>query len=104
MTEEVYPGYVKSALARARKVLKAEGLPLFKSYGRYQPFCNPQRFDWGVKVTRVGCSKTIALHVRMGERSISSDDRPVFERALVALRKAGLPFDDRGWLGCSYAD
>ena len=59
-----YAGEYKSAIARAKRVLLAAGLPWSRTTGRYSPFgFQTQKTTAGVRVQRVGCSDTIALHV-----------------------------------------
>lgn len=99
-----YKGEVKSAIARAKRVLLAAGFPWSKTTGRYHPFASTQKTTHGVKVTRVGCSNEVALHVRWRDYESGTEarsERHLIEALAVAtLREAGLPFDDRGWLKC----
>lgn len=100
MIAHQFQGEVASALARCRRTLKAAGFELSQKIGRYHPFESTQTLTHGVRVTRVGCSSTIALHGHLGRYAKSEDIRALEARALEALRAAGLPFDDRGWLEC----
>lgn len=90
-----YAGNYKSGIVRAKKILITAGFPWSKTTGRYHPFANTQTTSNGVRVTRVGCSGTIALHVRA-----IVDAKLIETLAIVALRDAGLNFDERGWLDC----
>lgn len=103
MQDHSYAGEFKSAINRAKKVLVAAGFPWSVTSGRYQPFFNEQKTSDGVRVTRVGCSETIAIHIhdgnKMGEAA-RADRRLMEALAIATLREAGMPFDDRGWLAC----
>ncbi len=98
-----YAGEYTSAIARAKRVLLAAGFAWSRSTGQYHPFADTKITTAGVRVTRIGCSDTIAIHVydsnSMGEAARLAR-RELNARALAALRAAGLPFDDRGWLEC----
>ncbi len=98
-----YAGEFQSAIARAKKVLLAAGFQWSVSGGRYQPYGSTKITSYGVRVTRVGCSDSITLHVY--DSNSTSDQardarRNLRASALDALRAAGLPFDDRGFLEC----
>lgn len=98
-----YAGEYRSAIARAKRILLAAGFQWSVTTGRYQPFANTQVTTRGVRVTRVGCSDTVALHI-WGD-TLTSDAarqrrREMMASALETLRAAGMPFDDRGWLEC----
>ena len=99
-----YPGEFKSAIAKAKKILVAAGFPWSVTTGRYQPYFNEQVTTRGVRVSRVGCSESIALHVYGYTHDISEErkqERRMMEAlAIATLREAGMPFDDRGWLAC----
>ena len=100
----VYLGEYRSAIARAKKLLIAAGLPWSTTTGRYTPFFNRQHTTYGLRITRVGVSDSIALHVWGDNASISDEAKAkrkaLQARALEVLRAGGLPFDDRGWLDC----
>lgn len=100
-----YHGNWKSAARRARRVLKAAGVPLYRVVGRYSPYGGAQKVEPGANVSRLGCSDAISLHARSSASSyysatIAQADRELFARALAALRADGLAFDDRGFLEC----
>jgi hypothetical protein len=99
-----YAGEYKSAITRAKRVLVAAGFPWSKTTGRYSAFGSKQRTTAGVRVTRIGCSDTVALHVYDDHATYSdaarAKRRDLETRALATLRAGGLPFDDRGWLEC----
>jgi len=97
----VYPGTWKSGIARCKKVLLAAGFVWSTTTGRYTPFNNQQKTTRGVRVTRVGCSKTVAVHARGYEFRPRDDARWVEALAIATLREAGLPMDDRGWMECA---
>lgn len=103
MSMHSYTGDYRSAIARAKKVLVAAGFPWSVKKGRYTPYFNQQTVSKGVKVTRIGCSESIAIHVS-GYWTASEGDRStnrwIEALAIATLREAGLPFDDRGWLAC----
>jgi hypothetical protein len=95
----VYAGNYRSAIARAKRILLAAGFDWSVTTGRYRAFGGPsQRTSAGVRVQRIGCSDSIAVHVYGAPRG---DNRPTEERAVAALRAGGLPFDARGWLECA---
>jgi hypothetical protein len=97
------PMEYKSAIAKAKKILVAAGIPWSKSTGRYSPFSQTKITTHGVKVHRIGCSDSIALHVYNGERTSEAarnERRELEAKAIQILRDAGMPFDDRGWLHC----
>lgn len=103
LPQHSYPGEYRSAIARAKKVLVAAGFPWSTITGRYTPFNNTQKVTAGVTVRRIGCSETVSLHTR--DRDLytaeASEDRRLMQAlAIMTLREAGLPFDDRGWLAC----
>lgn len=103
MSQHSYEGTYQSAIARAKKVLTAAGFPWSVTTGRYHPFASTKRSTDGVKVSRVGCSETIALHVRVERWAHVADfsgHHLIEGLAIATLREAGLPFDDRGWLAC----
>lgn len=105
MTSHRYAGLFRSGIVRAKKVLIAAGFPWSTTTGRYHPFANEQRTTNGVKVTRVGCSGTIAIHVHShawthGNTGAREDICWIQALAIATLREAGMPFDDRGWLEC----
>lgn len=101
MTTNYYLGEYRSAIARAKRALVAAGLPWSKTTGRYSPYFSQQRTTFGLRVTRIGCSDTIALNA-YGDRRISmlAAQQELQAKGLEVLRAAGLPFDDRGWLVC----
>lgn len=94
-----YAGEYRSAIARAKRVLAKAGIPWSVTTGRYQPFFNPQKTTKGVRVTRIGVSETVHMSAWGFTHSVE-ESRDLERRALEALRTAGLPFDDRGWLAC----
>jgi len=103
-TEPWYAGEFQSAIARAKRVLLAAGFAWSKTTGRYSAFGGTQKTTHGVRVTRLGCSDTVVLHV-YDSKYLSSDEArtrriDLETRAIAALRAAGLPFDSRGWLEC----
>lgn len=102
MIGHTYAGDYKSAIARAKRVLLKAGFAWSHTTGHYTPFDNTQKTTDGVKVTRIGVSETIALHVQSKRFTDAARDaaRDLAQRALEALRAAGMPFDDRGWLAC----
>lgn len=93
-----YEGSVKSALSRARKILRAAGFPMGKVVGRYHPFMRTQTIEEGITVHRVGCSRNVAV----GAYTTSHMRHPREREAIETLRNAGMPFDEKGWLACSY--
>lgn len=96
---KTYPGQHTSALRRVRLVMKRAGWNQGKVTGRYQPFCNEQVYYEGIAVHRVGCGRNVALHwVDVGPGAKRKAEW--LPDALVILRAAGLPFDDRGWMRC----
>lgn len=97
-----YKGEFTSAIARAKKILIAAGFPWSTTTGRYLPFAGTQTTTRGVRVARVGCSDTVAVHV-YGYTFTGANEaerKLVNALAIATLREAGLPFDDRGWLAC----
>lgn len=104
MADHRYAGQFRSGIIRAKKILLAAGFPWSVTTGRYYPYGNEQRTSAGVRVQRIGCSSTISVNVYDGVRhygpSASEDRRWMLALAVQALRDAGLPFDDRGWLEC----
>lgn len=104
-TTPKYAGTWKSAIARAKKVLVAAGFPWSVTAGRYTPFFNRQTTTKGVRVTRVGCSDTVSMSVWGYVHSTSEADREIVRwmqaLAIQAMREAGLPVDDRGWIDCA---
>lgn len=105
MKAHTYAGTIKSAIARAKRILVGEGFPWSVTTGRYSPYFNEQKTTDGVKVTRVGYSDTIALSVRVQRIGYSDEARAqvrlIEGLAIGALREGGLPVDDRGWLICT---
>lgn len=104
----IYKGEVRSALRRCRKVLRSAGIALSKTSGRYEPFCNKQIITRGIVITRIGVSATIAVSARLGRPRFGGnaelrETRQMESEALTALRAAGLPFDERGWMECEHA-
>lgn len=102
MTGHQYAGEYRSGIARAKKILLAAGFPWSKTTGRYAFFDSTQRTADGVRVTRVGCSNTIATYV-INKYGSWDESRLIEMLAIATLREAGLPFDDRGWLECGVA-
>lgn len=101
MCEHTYAGAYQSAIARAKKILIAAGFPWSVTSGRYSPFFNEQTTSAGVRVTRMGCSETITIHVHDPiTPAVREDRRLINALAIATLRDAGMPFDDRGWLAC----
>lgn len=103
-----YAGDYRSGIARAKRILLAAGFAWSKTTGRYEPFRSTKVTTKGVKVTRLGCSSTIVLHVHDGRdgysynnEAVRAERRDMERRAIDALRAGGLPFDDRGWLDCN---
>ncbi len=104
MTQHTYQGDYKSAIARAKRILLAAGFPWSKTTGRYSPFADTKRTSHGVRVTRVGCSTTIALHAYLGRYAERGHTKLIEACAIATLREGGLPFDDRGFLDCTGGD
>lgn len=98
MSTDYYVGEVASALARCRRVLKRAGIPLYTISGRYRPLGPAQKQTPGVKVSRVGLGRNIALHAWLGSAAPIEKVKDLESRAIAVLREAGLPFDGRGWL------
>lgn len=101
-----YPGTYQAAIARAKRVLIAAGFPWSKTSGRYSPFTNEQVTTLGMRVTRIGCSTSVSVSVHGWSRlpfTSELKERMHFMQkwAVITLREAGLPFDDRGWLECA---
>ncbi len=99
-----YRGDYRSAIARSKKALIAAGFPWSVTTGRYTPYNNQQKTSHGVRVTRIGCSSTVAIHVYDG----NSISEPARERrrwiealAIQTMCEAGLPVDHRGWIDCA---
>lgn len=99
MRAHSYPWEYKSAIAKAKRVLQAAGVPWSSVTGRYAPYGSTKHWTHGVRVSRIGCSETIALHTYPHSQP-RDETRALKEQALTALRAAGMPFDDRGWLAC----
>jgi len=96
-----YPHSYTSALRRARRAMKAAGLPMGKIVGRYSPFGSSQTVIPGWYVSRLGCSETIALGC--WEQKGTREERHAAKLAVIRLlRAAGLPFNAVGHLDCSY--
>lgn len=103
MANHTYAGEFQSAINRAKKTLINAGFSWSVTSGRYQPFFNEQTTSNGIRVTRIGCSETIAIHIHDGNKmgEAARDNRCMMEAlAIACLRDAGMPFDDRGWLAC----
>jgi len=103
VTSHTYPGDYRSAIARAKKVLTKAGFPWSTTTGRYAPYGSEQVTTDGVRVSRVGVSETVALHVHSAgwlSGGAKEEYRLINALAIATLREAGLPFDDRGWLAC----
>lgn len=103
----VFPGTVKSGLARIRKELKKLGYTLGKVEGRYHPYGEPQRVTPGINAHRVGCSRSIAVSYTMSHSVHESDAqreerKAITHKAWAQLRAAGLPLDDKGWMDCEF--
>lgn len=98
-TSNKYPGQVSSALRRARKILADAGLPKGGTVGRYHPIGGHDKVLTGVKVSRVGCSASIALSW-YGPLPEGETYKSVNAKAVEALRAGGMPFEDNGWLTC----
>lgn len=88
----------RSGIARAKKILIAAGFPWSVTSGRYSPFAQTQTTTRGVRVTRVGRSGTISVHVYREENRDTW--RWMNALAVATLQDAGMPFDERGWLTC----
>lgn len=103
MAGHQYSGTHRSAIARAKRILTGAGMRWSRTTGRYSPFGGTQKTTHGVRVTRIGCSACIALHVYDGGDVLWGREarREIHARALEILREGGLPFDDRGWLECA---
>lgn len=95
-----YPGEYRSAIARARRILLKAGFSWSQTKGRYSPYGGTQYTTKGLRVTRVGCSDAVALHVWGDNYAKREERRELLAGALQVLREAGMPFDDRGWLEC----
>lgn len=83
-----FQGTVRSALAKARRVLKASGLPLGKIEGRYATFGKSQRITPGWRVHRVGVSNHVSLYW-LG--ATHDRKRPSAVPVIELLAAAGLP-------------
>lgn len=99
MSGHQYPGEYRSGIARAKKILLKAGFEWSRTTGHYSPFASTQHISDGVKVTRVGVSGSITIHVHMRHWK-REEAFALKRRAIEALRAGGLPFDDRGWLEC----
>ena len=92
---------MRSAIARSKRVLLAAGFPWSVITGRYSAYGNTQKVTTGIHVWRVGVSKTVSVNWRGEIFSTDFDSRTLrVALAVSALRDAGLPYDDRGWLEC----
>ena len=103
----IFPGTVKSGLARIRRELKKLNYPLGKVEGRYHPFGPRQRITPGLEAHRVGCSRSIAISFtrdhEIHESDAQREERKAITRsAWATLRAAGLPIDDKGWMDCRF--
>lgn len=101
MKSHSYKGEFNSAIARAKKILLAAGFPWSKTIGRYSAFSDTRYTTVGVKVARIGCSETIAIHTHASRYGFDREGTRLIQACAIAtLREAGMPFDDRGWLAC----
>ena len=98
----MYEGTYQAAIARAKRTLIKASFEWSVTRGRYHPFANTQTTTQGVRVTRVGCSSTIALHAWGYTYEPREVSQALETKAIETLRAAGLPFDDRGYLECRY--
>lgn len=101
------PRYV---VARVRTLLAAKGWPIHVVKGRYSAFSSTQHAAEGFSVSKVGCSKEVAIHYsgRLSEgrshplpRDIS---RARIAEAIEYLRSLGYRVDDKGWIKCDQYD
>lgn len=98
-----YDGSCQACIARCKKVLKAAGFAWGTIKGRYSPFDNQQRVTKGIRAHRVGCSNNVAVGAIGYTHSDGYEEARMMETlAIVTLRDAGLPIDDRGWIVCAY--
>lgn len=104
-----YKGHINSARARVRNIIKLMGYPIGRIEGRYHPYGPEQTVIEGFRVSRVGCSRTLHVYyqistARMGiESDASKQQRKNLEHLVWdELRKAGLPFDEKGYMDCEY--
>ncbi len=68
-----------------------------------RPFDNQQRVTKGIRAHRVGCSNNVAVGAIGYTHSDGYEEARMMETlAIVTLRDAGLPIDDRGWIVCAY--
>ena len=104
MEAHTYVGHFRSAIARAKRALLKAGIPWSVTTGRYTPFDSQQVTTYGVRVWRVGCSTNISASVHGGSHKPREEIHALAAKARDVLRAAGLPFDDRGWLHCTYGD
>lgn len=101
------PRYVA---ARVRKLLAARGWPLHKMVGRYHPFAATQRGTEGFSVTKVGVSKSVAIHYQASYEHGRSRTLPTghararVQEAIEYLRSLGYRVDDKGWIECEAYD
>ena len=101
----MYDGTYQSAIARAKRILLRSGFTWSVTTGRYAPYGNAQKTTKGIRVTRVGCSSTIAVDARgyyTGFAHELAEGRELKKKAIETLRAEGMAFDDRGWLDCKY--
>lgn len=95
---KTYDGDHKSAIARAKRALLRAGIAWSRITGRYSPYGGNQTVTPGVKVTRVGYSRAVALQVVGLDGRVERQE--LEQRALAVLRADGLEFDARGFLYC----
>ena len=101
----IFPGTVKSGLARIRRELKKLDVPLGKIEGAYHPYGPEQRITPGVQAHRVGCSRTISVEytsARYETDAARAERKALIRKVWAALRAAGLPLDDKGWMDCEF--
>ena len=97
------PSYV---CARIRKLFAAKGWPLHKVSGRYTPFGGGQTSTEGFAITKVGCSKSVAIHYHGASPDYLSREVKQARRIEAAeyLRSLGYCVSDIGWIECDGYD
>jgi len=101
------PSYV---CRRIRAILRQQGWPMHRMQGRYQPFCNEQVGTEGYSITKVGCSKSVALHYDSPYAAGRTIDvgiekrQAMMHQAIALLRSKGYRITDVGWIECDRYD
>jgi hypothetical protein len=98
------------ACAQIRKILKAQGWPMYKISGRYSAYGAPQDRTEGYQVSKVGCSRKVVVRYAHNPNLMFNPAEERAERterdaaAITLLRGLGYAVDDRGYIECAGYD